>query len=131
MLCPNCGAAELVSGTRDRPYEYKGKTTTIQNIEGKWCPECGEGVLSEDESERVGKLMIEFNKEVNGEDVDPFFVLRVRKKLKLDQKEAGKIFGGGDNAFSRYENGKTKPPVSLVKLLTLLDRHPELLHEIT
>ncbi len=27
------------------------------------------------------------------------------------------IFGGGVNAFSRYENGKTKPPLALVKLL--------------
>jgi len=48
----------------------------------------------------------------------------------LDQREAGEIFGGGVNAFSRYENGKTKPPVALVKLLRVLDRHPDLLDEI-
>src|ERR1700691_4202296 len=48
----------------------------------------------------------------------------------LDQREAAQIFGGGINAFSRYENGKTKPPLSLVKLLKVLDRHPELLNEI-
>ena len=28
--------------------------------------------------------------------------------------------------FSRYENGKTKPPLALVKLLKVLDRHPNL-----
>ncbi|HCG53865.1 MAG TPA: hypothetical protein DEX10_10780, partial [Betaproteobacteria bacterium] len=39
-------------------------------------------------------------------------------------------FGGGVNAFSRYENGKTKPPLALVKLLKVLDRHPDLLNEI-
>jgi hypothetical protein len=27
----------------------------------------------------------------------------VRKKLKLDQREAAAIFGGGINAFSRHE----------------------------
>jgi HTH-type transcriptional regulator/antitoxin MqsA len=37
---------------------------------------------------------------------------------------------GGVNAFSRYENGKTKPPLALVKLLKVLDRHPDLLGEI-
>ena len=37
------------------------------------------------------------------------------------------IFGGGPNAFSRYENGKTEPPLALVKLLMVLDRHPNLL----
>jgi hypothetical protein len=29
-----------------------------------------------------------------------------------------------------YENGKTKPPLALVKLLKVLDRHPDLLDEI-
>ena len=30
----------------------------------------------------------------------------------------------GGNASVRYENGKTKPPLSLEKLLIVLDRHP-------
>jgi DNA-binding transcriptional regulator YiaG len=29
-----------------------------------------------------------------------------------------------------YENGKTRPPLALVKLLKVLDRHPDLLDEI-
>ena len=56
--------------------------------------------------------------------------MAVRKKLHLDQREAAEIFGGGVNAFSRYENGKTKPSLALVKLLKVLDRHPDLLGEI-
>ena len=47
-----------------------------------------------------------------------------------DQREAGEIFGGGVNAFSRYENVKTKPSLALVKLLKVLDRHPDLLAEV-
>ena len=34
------------------------------------------------------------------------------------------------DAFSRYEDGKTKPSLALVKLLKVLDRHPDLLDEI-
>ena len=67
---------------------------------------------------------------VNASIVDPDFIATVRKKLDLDQREAGEIFGGGVNAFSRYENGKTKPPLALVKLLKVLDRHPDLLTEV-
>ena len=44
--------------------------------------------------------------------------------------EAAELFGGGVNAFSRYENGKTRPPLALVKLFKVLERHPELLSEI-
>jgi len=32
--------------------------------------------------------------------------------------------------FSRYENGKTKPPLALVKLVKVLERHPDLLTEV-
>ena len=62
--------------------------------------------------------------------MDPEFIIGVRKKLALDQREAAEIFGGGVNAFSRYENGKTKPPLALVKLLKVLERHPDLRAEI-
>ena len=48
--------------------------------------------------------------------VDPDFIVSVRKKLALGQREAAEIFSGGIIAFSRYENGKTKPPLVLVKL---------------
>jgi HTH-type transcriptional regulator/antitoxin MqsA len=130
MKCPNCGAAELVHDTRDMPYTYKGEATTIPAVTGDYCPSCGEAVLDMDESVRTSALMLAFNKQVNAAIVDPSFIAAVRKKLRLDQREAAEIFGGGVNAFSRYENGKTKPPLALVKLLKVLDRHPDLLEEI-
>jgi HTH-type transcriptional regulator/antitoxin MqsA len=130
MKCPVCGGAELVRDTRDIPYAYKGESTIIPSVTGDFCPMCGEAVFEKSESDRVSSLMLEFNKQVNASIVDPAFIVRVRKKLALDQREAGEIFGGGVNAFSRYENGKTKPPLALVKLLKVLDRHPELLAEV-
>lgn len=130
MKCPACGAAELVHGTRDMPYTYKGETTTIQGVEGDFCPACGEVVMDMAAAIRHSAAMLAFNKEVNAAIVDPAFIIGVRKKLALDQREAAEIFGGGINAFSRYENGKTKPPLALVKLLKVLDRHPELLNEV-
>jgi HTH-type transcriptional regulator/antitoxin MqsA len=75
--------------------------------------------------------MLEFNKQVNATIVDPTFIARVRKKLALDQRQAAELFGGGPNAFSRYETGKTKPPVALLKLFMVLDRHPHLLSEVS
>ena len=54
----------------------------------------------------------------------------MRKKLDLGQQEAAEIFDGGVNAFSRYENGKTKPPLALFKLFKLLDCHPDPLNEV-
>jgi HTH-type transcriptional regulator / antitoxin MqsA len=130
MKCPSCGAAKLVHDTRDMPYIYKGDSTILPQVTGDFCRACDEFVLDASESRRTMELMLAFSKQVNASLVDPDFIASVRKKLDLDQREAGEIFGGGVNAFSRYENGKTKPPVALVKLLKVLDRHPELLSEV-
>lgn len=130
MKCPSCAAGELVYDTRDVPYTYKGETTVIPAVTGDFCPACDEVITDAEESKRTMALMLEFNKQVNASIVDPGFIASVRKKLALDQREASEIFGGGINAFSRYENGKTKPPLALVKLLKVLDRHPDLLDEI-
>lgn len=130
MKCPVCGAVELIHDTRDIPYTYKGETTSIPAVTGDFCPACAESVLDATESDRVMQEMRAFSKQVNAAIVDPKFIAAVRKKLMLDQREAAEIFGGGANAFSRYENGKTKPPLSLVKLLKVLDRHPDLLNEV-
>jgi HTH-type transcriptional regulator/antitoxin MqsA len=121
---------ELVRDIRDLPYTYKGETTLIPAVTGDFCPGCEEAVLDMAESARVSAAMLEFNKQVNASIVDPGLISSIRKKLALDQREAAEIFGGGINAFSRYENGKTKPPLALVKLLKLLDRHPDLLGEV-
>jgi HTH-type transcriptional regulator / antitoxin MqsA len=130
MKCISCGMAELVHDTRDLPYTYKGECTTIPMVRGDFCPACNESVLGAIESARVSGLMLGFNKQVNASIIDPAFISKVRKKLDLDQQEASTLFGGGVNAFSRYETGKTKPPLALVRLFQLLDLRPELLSEI-
>jgi len=130
MKCPVCGAAELIHDTRDLPYTYKGETTVIPAVTADFCPACDESMTDMAETGRVMREMQAFNKQVNAAIVDPAFIVQVRKKLNLDQREAAELFGGGVNAFSRYENGKTKPPLALVKLFKLLDQHPNLLNEV-
>lgn len=130
MKCPVCGDAQLIRDTRDLPYTYKGETTVLTAVTGDFCPACSESILDAAESNRVVKEMQAFAKQVNAAYVDPAYIAAVRKKLDLDQRQAAELFGGGVNAFSRYENGKTKPPLALVQLLKLLDRHPDLVAEM-
>ena len=130
MKCPSCGAAQLQRETRDVPYNYKGENTTIPAVTGDFCPACDEVVLNREHGDRYSEMVGLFQRQVNAAFVDPDYIAKVRKKLDLDQRQAAELFGGGVNAFSRYENGKTKPPLALVKLFKLLDRHPDLLIEI-
>lgn len=130
MKCPCCGAATLIHDTRDLPYTYKGETTSIPAVTGEFCPACGEVILNREHGDRYGELIGQVQRQVNAAYVDPSYIAKVRKQLDLDQRQAAEIFGGGVNAFSRYETGKTKPPLALVKLLKVLERHPNLLDEV-
>jgi len=130
MKCPECGGAELVHDTRDMSYAYKGQQTNIPAVSGDFCAACGEVLVDKEDSDRVGAAMLAFQREVNASYVSPDYIAQVRHKLKLTQRDAAEIFGGGVNAFSRYESGTIRPPVALVKLLRVLDRHPELLPEV-
>jgi HTH-type transcriptional regulator/antitoxin MqsA len=64
MKCPACGAAELMRGTRDMPYTYKGETTTIPAVKGDFCPACGEVVMDAAAGIRHTAAMLAFNNEV-------------------------------------------------------------------
>lgn len=130
MKCVSCGASKMVHEVRDVTYTYKGKNTTIADVGGLYCKRCNESLHTEEESRYLHSEMTAFNKEVNASMVAPEFISETRKKLKLDQRQAAELFGGGPNAFSRYENGKTEPPLSLVQLFKLLNEHPELLDEL-
>lgn len=132
MKCPTCEIGNLVEGVRDVPYTYKGKKTVLKAVKGRFCSnrKCREVVMDKDESARRSREMLEFNKKVNAELTPIDLLAQVREQLKLTQQQAAKVFGGGPNAFSRYESGKTKPPVALVKLFKVLNKHPDLFEEI-
>ncbi|YCI81517.1 type II toxin-antitoxin system MqsA family antitoxin [Enterobacteriaceae bacterium] len=130
MKCPVCGGAELIHDTRDIPWVYKGQQTVLPAITGDYCPSCGEIILNEEQSNGYARAVREAQKSINAQRVDPAFITRIRQKMALDQREAAALFGGGTNAFSRYETGKTQPPVAMIKLFKLLDRHPELIPEV-
>lgn len=51
-------------------------------------------------------------------------ILRIRKTLGLTQAQAARVFGGGPNAFGKYESGEVAPSDGMEKLLRLADSVP-------
>lgn len=54
----------------------------------------------------------------------------LRKSLGLSQKDASEVFGGGTNAFSKYERGEVVQSVAMDRLLRLVARYPLLLDDL-
>lgn len=128
MKCPACGYPEMVVKTLDETLSYGGRSLTLNSMRGEFCLSCGEGVWDEESYGRYIEAQADLLRAAKGDmSVD---IRRIRKNLKLTQAEAGRAFGIGKVAFSRYERGKTRPPAPLVKLLKLVQRHPDLLNEI-
>ena len=48
----------------------------------------------------------------------------IREGLGLSQREAGKLLGGGPNAFAKYESGTLAPAAALANLLLVLRDNP-------
>lgn len=129
MKCPICGTGVLVAESRDLVYEYRGQSTIILE-HGEYCTYCSEGIFTAEEGGRYLSTVKAFRAKVDAEPLPPSEIRKVRKRLKLTQKQAGEIFGGGIRAFSQYERGITRPGKAADTLLRLLYRHPELLDEV-
>jgi HTH-type transcriptional regulator/antitoxin MqsA len=127
-ICPECGAAMQRRKSQDEVIEFKGESTQVTGLSGWFCSACDEAIFDDDSARRYGEagdaLIARARAHRQTE------IRRIRKKLGLTQIEAGKLVGVGKVAFSRYERGETQAPEPLVKLLRLVDRHPELLGEI-
>ena len=98
MKCPECGGAELIPGVRTRTFRYRGRELTYE-MRGDFCPLCDEGVLSNEESDRLDAVYAAFRSEVNASLADPGYVQAVRKKLGLSQKDAGELFWRRSQCF--------------------------------
>lgn len=128
MNCPACGHAEMVSEARDETLAYGGQSLTLHGMRGEFCPVCGEGVWNAESYRRYAEAQTALLRSVNGDASGE--IRRIRKSLKLTQAQLAEAFGVGKAAFSRYERGETRPPAPVVKLLRLLERHPDLLKEM-
>lgn len=124
MKCHACNKGVLKQKTKPQVFTYKGKSIILEQS-GLWCDACEEGILSGEDIAKTEKAFNKFKSKVDGL-LRPAEIRHIRKDvLKLSQAEAGKIFGGGKNGFSRYERGETKPLPAISNLLKMFERHPE------
>lgn len=124
VTCPFCGEGVLNHEVRDQEYSYKGHFLLIKQP-GTYCSCCEEAILSPDDLKSNRKDLQAFRSRVDGL-LEPSQIQKIRKTLGLTQKDAADVFGGGHNAFSRYERGEIPPPKSLSLLLSVLDVHKDI-----
>lgn len=129
LVCPSCEQG-LLSPFHDREtFTYKGQSFTLENLEFSKCDTCGtQMVIPAQERRNSARVRDEFRKidgYLTGEEIKA-----VRKRLNFTQIEASTLFGGGVNAFSKYERSEIVQSKAMDRLLRLLDTHPDALQSL-
>ena len=119
----------MARAKKDAVLEYRGHKAKVRALDGWHCPACGEIEFAGKEGQRYAEALEKLRVKVDAEEAAE--LARIRKKLGLSQRKDAELTGSGVNAFSRYENGKAKPVPAVINLFRLLDKHPELIEEIT
>lgn len=127
-ICPFCGNESYCHQIKPMTLRYKSHSITLEQP-GYWCDKCKEGVIGGEDRKSTQKELQAFRAKVDGL-LSPDEIKIVRETLHLTQQKASENFGGGINAFSRYERGETPIPKPLSQLLRLLYSRPDLLPQL-
>lgn len=126
MTCPICEHAALSACTYVHEVDCEGVKLQVPGIEHMVCASCGaDPVLpaqAKRNQQRVADARREYMGLLTGEQIRA-----VREKLGLSQPQAAELFGGGANAFSKYERGETLQSIPMDRLLRLVAANPCLL----
>ena len=126
-ICHECGQP-MSRETKPMELKYKSQAVTIK-MPGWYCV-CGESI-------HTGKDMIISDRAINvmkargNGFMVPEKIRQVRKSLKLSQRKAGEIIGGGPNAFYKYENGDVVVSQAMNNLLKVLEQNPQVIHMLS
>ncbi len=129
-LHPETGK-ELVRGTRSMTLKFKSQTETF-DMPGWYAEDdvTGDYGLHDEKDMRASDKAITAMKAREAALPAPEEIKMMRKRLKLSQRDAGFIIGGGPNAFQKYEAGLVLISKGVANALHLLLKYPGEIEEL-
>ena len=118
----------LRRGVRPMTVRYKGLERTVMQP-GWWPDDDSDGLISGLDAKETDHVLHEMKAEIANLP-SPDDVRRIRQRLKLSQRRAGEVLGGGPRAFQKYESGEVAVSRPMANLLRLLEHEPARLKEL-
>jgi len=128
-ICPVCEEGSLTKVAFAGDFKHNGRTIHVEDLECYHCDSCGADPVFEDQIRRNHLKVADAKRREDGL-LTGAEIRATREKLKLTQSEAAELFGGGANAFSKYERGDVLQSQAMDRLIRLVVRHPVLLDEL-
>lgn len=134
--CRACRTADMREITYGEELTVKGVDLYVDGLVAWVCPECHAQVETAEQMDRNAETVkaafthsrASFKQEyglLSGEEIRTF-----RTEFKLTQKEAASLFGGGPNAFPKYEAETIIQNKSMDNLLRLAIKEPSYIKDI-
>lgn len=123
--CPKCGSSNRDVKIFSDAVEFRNLELDVEGLEESKCRNCGaiyctasqeaqNAVLTKEAYVRQRDQLRRNNGLLSGDEI-----ARIRELLHLGQREAASLFGGGYNAFNKYESGEVLQSFAMDRLLRL------------
>lgn len=123
LHCPACDVGTLREEHGVEELSYNGQTFVLNNMVYSVCDVCGTEIVIPEQARSNDRLIREEHRRIDG--LLPAEKIKdLRRKLKLTQHDASFLFGGGTNAFSKYECSEVIQSVAMDRLLRIVDLVP-------
>ena len=113
--CAECGSSAFEVRIEPDESQRNGQSFTV-DVEYSVCRQCGDIVIFSDQIKRNDCVLRDAWRKIDGL-LTAQEIVALRNTLKLTQQDAAKIFGGGTNAFSKYERSEVIQSVAMDKLM--------------
>ena len=123
MLCPSCEEGKLAAAVYSDTFQYNGDPIQVGNLECYRCANCGEATFAPEQIRRNNARVADAKREADGL-LTAAEIRQAREILQLSQHDAAIMFGGGQNAFSKYERGEVVQSASMDKLIRVALQFP-------
>jgi len=120
--CKKCQDGDMVLKTENEELHYRGKPLVVP-LAYHECDSCGFDIVSHELMVKRNAIVKEAKRKADGL-YSPEEIAAARDRLELTQAEAAELFGGGRNAFSKYERGEVTQSLALDILMKILVKHP-------
>lgn len=117
-LCFACETGRLVLTTIPEVVQHNGNDVLVPDYEALVCDNCEERFVSPEVAKRNAPRIADAKRRSEGL-LTGGEIAAIRKGMGLSQSDAAEIFGGGVNAFSKYERGEVVQSKAMDLLLRL------------
>jgi HTH-type transcriptional regulator/antitoxin MqsA len=126
--CKICKSKAVVTAKANEEISYKGAALIVP-MAYSTCKNCHREFITTEQIHQNDKAIRDAKKAHDGLFTSAE-VSKARKQLGLTQEEASLVFGGGRNAFSKYERGEVSQSIAMDKLIKQALKHPMVLHDL-